>query len=209
MNVRWDFSDGCERRGPTDRVAGCVERIRTLRTAPTMRPALQTRGFTLVELVITLAVASTILAIGVPAVSGLTSRMRANSALADATSSLALARIEAVSRNRVVELCPSGDGTRCSGGQDWSSGWIVFLDGDGDGQPSSGDIVSRIEAVPRGLSLRSTVGRERIRFQSTGWASGTNLTLNLCAGPTARARVIVNNAGRVRVERDRADCPRA
>jgi type IV fimbrial biogenesis protein FimT len=167
------------------------------------------RGFTLLELIVTLAVASIVLGVGVPALSTFTARMGANAAVGDISASLALGRIGAVSHGRVAVLCPSSDGTQCSGGSDWSSGWLVFVDSNGDGEPGTSEIARRIGALPAGLALRSSAGRGRLRFQPSGWASGTNVTLNLCSGETPRARVILNNAGRVRVERDRADCPHA
>ena len=174
-----------------------------------MRPIARPQGFTLIELLASLAVAAIALGIGVPAFSALVSNMRTQSALGVVSSSLALARMDAISRGRVVALCPSADGLHCSGGQDWTRGWLVYTDADRDGQPADGEVLRRLDPLPAPLSLRSTAGRLKIRFQPSGWASGTNVTLNLCDGATPKARLILNNAGRVRVERGRADCPGA
>ena len=163
-------------------------------------------GFTLLELIVTLAVASIVLGVGAPALSAFTARMQATTAVGDMSASLALARIEAVSHGRIAILCPSNDGGHCSGGRDWSSGWLVYLDTDGDGEPGDGEILRHVDSLPGTVRMRSSAGRARLRFQPSGWASGTNVTLNVCSGATPRARVILNNAGRVRIERDRADC---
>jgi type IV fimbrial biogenesis protein FimT len=174
-----------------------------------MRPNRRQRGFTLLEMIAALLIGSLLVGVGAPALSAFKVRMQVRAALADVSASLALARITAVSHGRAAMLCPSADGVRCSGGQEWSDGWLVYVDANGDGDPASGEIVRYVARLPADLSLRSTAGRGRLRFQPTGWASGTNVTLNLCTGETPRARVILNNAGRVRVERDRADCPHA
>jgi type IV fimbrial biogenesis protein FimT len=159
--------------------------------------------------IVTLAVASIVVVFGAPAIAEFTGRWRAPAAVAQVSSALAVARIAAVSRGHIAVLCPSTDGAHCSGGQDWSSGWLVYVDADADGEPGEGEVLRRVDALPDRLTLTSSAGRGRLRFQPSGWASGTNVTLNLCAGETPRARVILNNAGRVRVERDRAECPHA
>jgi type IV fimbrial biogenesis protein FimT len=88
-------------------------------------------GFTLIELVITLAVVGILLAVGVPS---LKTFMQSNQLVASTNeliSALHVARSEAIKLNTRVSICDSSDGMNCGGTGDWSNGWIVFIDADG------------------------------------------------------------------------------
>jgi type IV fimbrial biogenesis protein FimT len=155
----------------------------------------QARGFTLIELMTTLAVL-----------------VRATNAYHLLTGSLAIARLSAVKHGEPVSVCPSSDGVRCRDDVIWDDGWIVFADPSRADQPASADaILQRIDGVGVGLTLRSTGGRTQVRFTPNGWAYGSNLSIRLCEreGNRLLGKVVVNNAGRPRSERyDKAKpCP--
>lgn len=160
-------------------------------------------GFTLLELMTTLAVLAISLGIGAPAFASLVERGKVTRALHLTTAALATARIEAVRRNRPVAVCPSADGRRCRTDLAWDAGSLVFIDADRSGQPGSpADVLQVIDGLGHDLSMRSTVGRRLVRFSPNGWSAGSNVTLRLCNGSGRQlARIVVNNAGRVRSER--------
>ncbi len=91
-------------------------------------------GFSLIEILVTLAIAALILAVGVPSFQGLSSSNHASSHLDEFNSALRLTRHLAVEHNRNAMLCPvvpSSDPTAptawdCSSGN-WSNGWVVLL----------------------------------------------------------------------------------
>lgn len=91
-----------------------------------------TSGFTLVELMVTLMVASIVFGIGVPAFNGFIATNQMAAAANDITSSLHLARTEAVKRRTNVTLCASSDwntaAPTCNNGASLGNGWIVFVD---------------------------------------------------------------------------------
>lgn len=167
-------------------------------------------GFSLIELIITLAIAAILLAIAVPSFTTLLQGSRASGTYHLLTSSLAAARLRAIKDNAPVTVCPSADGRTCRSDQVWSDGWIVYQDPDRDPQPRDSDaVIQRFERVGGDLQLRSTPGRSRVRFKPTGWAYGSNLSIRLCRpGPDGfLGSVIVNNAGRPRTEKHPGGAP--
>ncbi|MFZ7097000.1 GspH/FimT family pseudopilin [Luteimonas dalianensis] len=160
-------------------------------------------GYSLVELLVTTTILTLLLAVASPMMSSLLRNSQLQSTIHTVASGLAVTRMAAIHRGHPVTMCPSADGSLCSGSNDWSSGWIVYLDRQRTTQPASmADILEVSTGVPDRFSLTSNTGRTRIRYQPTGWSAGSNLTLTLCAREgTPGARVIVNNAGRARVER--------
>ena len=163
-----------------------------------------TLGFTLIELMATLAVLAILLTLGVPAFAGLRQRAGTANAFHLLTTSLAIARLTAVQRGVPITVCPSRDGLQCRNDVVWDDGWIVYADPTRATQPATTDaVLQRIDSIGPGLALRSTVGRTRVRFTPRGWASGSNLSARLCSTKDRKhlGSVIVNNAGRPRSER--------
>ena len=169
------------------------------------------RGVTLIELLVAMTVMAVLLGIGVPAFESLQRRMRADTTFHLITTALATARVTAVTRGVPVSLCPSADGQRCDSNTSWEHGWIVYEDAARATQPRSGTaILHRSSGLKGAMVLRSTAGRTLLRFQPSGMASGSNVSLRLCSASdgTHLGSVIVNNAGRARTERGRgATCP--
>ena len=81
-------------------------------------------GFTLVELMIGLAVVAVLAAIAAPGMTALINANQLNGASGEVTATLQLARAEAVRRNARVTVCASTDGTTCTSSTSWTR-WIV------------------------------------------------------------------------------------
>jgi type IV fimbrial biogenesis protein FimT len=89
-------------------------------------------GFSLIELMVTIAVLAIVLAMAVPAFAALINGNRLVAQANELVASLQLARSEAVRRNAKVVLCRSSDGSSCAGaGVAWS-GWIVRVSSSGE-----------------------------------------------------------------------------
>lgn len=89
-------------------------------------------GFTLIELMITLFIVGVLLAVGVPSLKTFMQGNQLIAATNELVSGMHIARSEAIKLNSRVSICSSNDGTTCSGSSDWTDGWVVFIDTDGN-----------------------------------------------------------------------------
>jgi len=84
-------------------------------------------GFSLLELMVALAVGSIILVVGVPSFKGMLDNQRMTTATNELVMSLNLAKSEAIKRVKYVSVCKSSNGVSCTlAGTSWADGWIVF-----------------------------------------------------------------------------------
>ena len=105
-------------------------------------------GFTLLELVVVVAVAGILLVTGVPALQDMVRNNRLVTETNDLVAHLNLARSEAIKRRTRVAICSSTAAgaavPACDGGTDWDTGWVVFVDADSDGVvDSAADVIRR------------------------------------------------------------------
>ena len=167
-------------------------------------------GFTLIELVTTMSIVAILSGIAAPSFAGFLERQRASAAISSLMTHMSLARMSAITRNRRAVLCPSVDGRHCEVGTDWSAGWMLFMDDDGNRKPDVSDEIIRVDLEPTSRHLRvvSTTGRPQLRYLPDGRAAGTNLTVSICnQRQELLGQVIVNNMGRPRSERPKAPTP--
>lgn len=167
------------------------------------------RGLTLIELLIAVALLAVVLTVAVPGMGRFVEQQRLTATANQLVGHLQFARTEAITRNTRVAACPSSDGLSCTRDNRWEAGWIVYLDPDKTGQPAQAEDVLRVVQALPDYIIRSG-GRHRVRFEGSGVAYGTNLTIRVCVrGNRHAARaVIVSNPGRVRSTReiDPAEC---
>jgi type IV fimbrial biogenesis protein FimT len=89
----------------------------------TMRSA----GFTMIELMMTIAIATIVMTLAIPSFRYVTNSNRIASEINGLLGDLQFARAEAIKEGRSVTVCVSIDSTTCSvGNTDWKNGWIVF-----------------------------------------------------------------------------------
>ncbi len=173
------------------------------------------RGFTLVEQIITLAVAAILVSIAIPSMAHLMTRSATRTTEDALFAAAHLARTQAIMHNTHALLCPSVDGRHCSHDTDWEQGWIVALDKNRDNRVDTA-ILSHDMPDTHHVDLIGSRGRTHVRFRADGSAAGTNLTLLICPHGTddGEARtVVISNVGRIReapASRERREsCPAA
>lgn len=169
----------------------------------------KTSGFTLMELIIILAIVAILASMAAPSFSNIIQTNRMSTQYNELLGTLSLARSEAVKRGVSATVCKSDNGSSCGGS--WHEGWLAFVDIDRDGVVDSGEEVVRIHSA---LSGGNTLvfARNRVTYDSDGLATGFTGTFTLCdsRGDTDSKGLVVSNTGRVRqaVDSDSlAGCP--
>ncbi|SFS04891.1 type IV fimbrial biogenesis protein FimT [Dyella sp. OK004] len=91
-------------------------------------------GFSLVELMIALAVASILAIVAAPGFRDMLRRNKVSGASNALLADIAYARSEAASRGGIVSICPSSDGLSCvTDGTAYEGGWLVYTYSPGNG----------------------------------------------------------------------------
>ncbi len=143
-----------------------------------------TSGFTLFELMIVILIVGILAAIGVPSYQYVTASNRIASEVDALLGDMQYARAEAVKEGLPVTVCVSTSGTSCAiGDTNWSDGWIVFADSNGNHVVTTGEPVLRVQAgfTPDTFSANNgftwvTFNREG--FAATGTTSFVTITLH-------------------------------
>src|SRR4030067_1077024 len=110
-------------------------------------------GFTLIELMVTLAVGAILLSVAVPSFSTMIMNNRLITQTNDFVTALNIARSEAIKRSGRVTMCKSNDNTACDiSATGWVQGWIIFVDSDNDAQADAGEELVRAHGPLGGAS---------------------------------------------------------
>lgn len=158
------------------------------------------RGLSLLETVIALALAALLGCVVAPAAGSALQRARAVRVQSDLVESVLIAARHAVTGGADTVLCPSPSGADCRDGHDWSGGWLVFADLDGDRLFGARDtLLMRAPALAAGLRLHGSPGRSRIVFQPHGGSGGSNAHFTVCTGGgKPLAGLVLSNTGQFR-----------
>lgn len=180
-------------------------------------PGTEKNGFTLVEMMVTVAILGILLAVGVPSYQNFILNSRMTTQANDFLTTLNYTRSEAVKRNTRVTMCKSSNGTTCevtaitAATASWKTGWIIFGDGNTAGILDGDDTILRVQGALSGggdllgnanvINYVSYVGNGHSQLANGGMQGGT---FSLCSPVTtgsSRNIVLTDSTGRVRVDK--------
>jgi type IV fimbrial biogenesis protein FimT len=184
-------------------------------------------GFTLLELMVVLAIAGVLMAVGIPAMGDFIRNSRITSAANDVMAALHFARSEAIKRRRPVTLCASANAFELDGDANPDAtcaatadltGWIVFVDSspadnpDGQRDPAGELLLLSHAPMNDQITARSSANPLFVTYLANGFAENVNgARIALCdergnkgsAGELSSARgILVSVTGRAGVTRD-------
>ncbi|WP_425509293.1 GspH/FimT family protein [Xanthomonas euroxanthea] len=168
-----------------------------------MRLRLNQSGRSMIEVITALLVIALLAAIATPSFITLRNALATMALMSDLCSHLELTRSAAVTRRTDALMCPLGVDRQCADTYDWSRGWLIYLDPDGNRSPDrDSDIIFSHELkVTDHTRLSTSQGRKQIRYLSTGRTATSNATFHICSGTSLKGRVTLNVSGRVRFSR--------
>lgn len=171
----------------------------------TTQHGIRVQGFTLVELMVVVAIAALLLMVAAPNFTDTAARSAIRGGMQDLAADIAFARSAAVTRSQPVSLCASNDQVtpRTCGNGVWRSGWLAFYDANEDGVLDAGEEVIR---MGNGLSERVNITLDNtVTFDGRGTKS-TVSEFRFCAShstaPIYAQSLVVNIGGLVRHSRD-------
>jgi len=173
------------------------------------------RGFTLLEVMVVVAIIAVLAALAGPSFTPLIERWRVRQAVEGLQSTLYYTRSEAIKRggNVTIRKEPTGTNgcTLASGAAAWDCGWFVFVDTDGDGTLDSGEEVLQRFPAPTNVEVTRSTNSVSIRFDRWGRPNapyGFSLVpLNKSTNNSAARGLCSSSGGRIRITSDPADIP--
>lgn len=139
------------------------------------------RAFTLIELLIAIAIAAILLSAGVPSFSALIGDNRLAAQAADFQTSLAYARSEAIRRAQNVAVGAS----QPVAGNQFGGGWVTWVDANGNGSRDAGELTLRSHADLGGSTFKSSGAQTAVAFLPSGFLNAAGIfTILLCDSRT-------------------------
>ena len=162
-------------------------------------------GFTLLELMVTIAILAVLTSIALPSFNNLMDNNRLATSGNQMLAAVMLARAESFKRGRQIVMCKSSDATVCNAAAAWSDGWIIFVDDNGDEAASANEPILRVgEAFTRMNITGSNGAEDLIVFTTRGattFANATSPTITFGIAGQERRELVITPTGRASIRK--------
>lgn len=159
------------------------------------------RGFTLLELLVVISIASILVLIAAPSFVDSTQRTNRSAAVTALADAVSVARSEALGRGTATVLCVSSSGSSCTAGTDWNAGFLVA-------ETQSGVVLQVWQTLPdtMSVSLETSGDADKLFFQADGmtYKNSTYVVCDDSGDANARA-LVVGYSGLSRIAVDSGD----
>lgn len=156
------------------------------------------KGFTLLELMVTISIAGILMSIAIPNFSSLLKNNRLITQNNNLLTALSLGKNEALKRGLAVTLCKRNSaGNDCNTGASWTDGWLLYSDQNGDSTMDTNEIIRVYEPLATGISLSYALNQAT--FNNLGFSPGSNGTFMFCddRGTSFARGLIIANTGQI------------
>ena len=167
-----------------------------------------TRGFTLVELMVSLSIAIPLMIVSSNNLKPLILKNKMTNHVNTFISMQRLARQTAIFQQSLVTLCASNNGEVCLSKTHWHEGMLTFVDDNGNRVIDGDDTIihfHKTEITNLQVTWRAFQNRSYLQFNPNGWTESQNGTFRFCfsdESATFYRALILNRAGRLRLSMD-------
>lgn len=161
------------------------------------------RGFTLIELMIVIAIIALILSVGIPQYNDLVMNGRLSTQTNELQGLLQLARSEAATNRVQTLVCGSTDQANCNT-NNWEQGVIAFRNRDGNNVAAADELIRVIPATTNGITIRGANGS--LRYLTDGTMTGVQI-VRICdnRGVNNSRQIFINTSGQSRTHQGNYD----
>jgi type IV fimbrial biogenesis protein FimT len=151
-------------------------------------PLRSSRGFSLIQLMVALAIVGTLTGIGIPSYRYITNTSRIAGEINNLLGDMQFARFQAIKQGQTITICSAASpytGCQTGAATTWNNGWIVFDDVNGNGTVDTGESIIRVQQAFTGSdTLTGTLGAVTFNREGFPVALAAAMVATLHSSPT-------------------------